>query len=213
MAARNYGEYCGLTRALELVGERWALLVIRELLPSAKRFTDLAQGLPRIPSNVLSGRLKELEQAGIVERRVLPRPSGAVVYELTDSGRELDPIVLGLARWGNRWLGEPQEGDSVSPASLVLGLRANFRPEAANGVRATYELHLGETVVSARVDGGALAVTEGPAEAPDLTIHADFSLRTVLTGGTSDTIRLEGDEALFAHFVEAFRTVSGARGV
>ena len=152
MAARNYGEYCGLTRALELVGERWALLVIRELLPGAKRFTDLASGLPRIPSNVLSGRLKELEQAGIVERRVLPRPSGAVVYELTGSGRELDPIVLQLARWGNRWLGAPQEGDSVSPASLMLGLRANFRPEAADDLRAAYEVRLAETIVTARVE-------------------------------------------------------------
>ena len=119
MAARNYGEYCGLTRALELVGERWALLVVRELLPGPKRFTDVAAGLPRIPSNVLSGRLKELEEAALVARHVLPRPSGAVVYELTESARELDPIVLQLARWGNRWLGDPQEGDSVSPASFM----------------------------------------------------------------------------------------------
>jgi len=213
MAARNYGEYCGLTRALELVGERWALLVIRELMPGPKRFTDLAQGLPRIPSNVLSGRLKELEQARLVERRVLPRPSGAVVYELTRSGRELDPIVLQLARWGTRWLGDPREGESVSPASMVLGLRANFRPEAAGDLRATYEVRLGESVVAVRVHDGAVTVAEGPAEEPDLTIHADFSLRAVLAGGTSDTIRLEGDEALFARFVEAWRTESLADGV
>ena len=109
MAARNYGEYCGLARALELVGERWGLLVIRELLPGPKRFKDLAEGLPRIPSNVLSGRLKEMEEAGIVTRRVLPRPSGAVVYDLTHYGRELEATILGLARWGTPSRGAPTE--------------------------------------------------------------------------------------------------------
>jgi len=205
MAARNYGEDCGLTRALERVGERWALLIVRELLPGPKRFTDLATGLPRIPSNVLSGRLKELEQARIVARRVLPRPSSAVVYELTEHGRELDPIMVRLAGWGARFVGAPREGNSVSPASFILGLRGCFRPEAAGELRATYEVRLGEIVVAARVQDGALTVTEGPAERPELTIHADLSLRTVLAGGTSDTIRLEGDEALFARFVELFR--------
>ena len=147
-------------------------------------------------------------------RRVLPRPSGAVVYELTESGRELDPIVLGLARWGNRWLGEPQEGDSVSPASLVLGLRANFRPVGADGRARDVRAAPGrDGRQRRRLRAGALAVAEGPADAPDLTIHADFSLRTVLTGGTSDTIRLEGDEALFAQFVEAFRIDPVTRGV
>jgi DNA-binding HxlR family transcriptional regulator len=213
MAARNYGEYCGLTRALELIGERWALLVIRELLPGPKRFTDLTNGLPRIPSNVLSGRLKELEEAGIVARRILPRPSNAVVYELTESGRDLDPIVLQLARWGTRWLGDPRDGDSVSPASLMLGLRANFQPHGAGDLQATYELHLGETVVTARIHDRALTVAEGPADAPDLTIHADFSLRGVFFGGTSDTIRLEGDERLFERFVDCWRQVPVGDGV
>jgi DNA-binding HxlR family transcriptional regulator len=206
MAARTYGEHCGLAHALELVGERWALLVIRELLPGPKRFTDLANGLPRIPSNVLSGRLKELEQAGIVARRVLPRPSGAVVYELTEHGRELDAIVVQLARWGVRSLGEPREGDSVSAASFMLGLRSLFTPEAAGDLRATFEVRFGEeTVVTARVADGVLEVADGPAEHADLVIHADLSLREVFAGGTSDTIRVEGDEALFARFVELFR--------
>jgi DNA-binding HxlR family transcriptional regulator len=205
MAARNYGEYCGLARALELVGERWGLLVIRELLPGPKRFTDLTNGLPRIPSNVLSGRLKELEQAGVVERRILPRPSGAVVYELTDYGRELDAAMLALARWGTRAIGAPREGDSVSPAGLMLGLRANFRPHAAGDQELTFEIRFGEMIVHARVAGGAVTVDEGPAEQPDLTIHADPSLRDVMAGGTSETIELEGDPALLDRFVELFR--------
>lgn len=216
MPARDYGEYCGLARALELVGERWGLLVVRELLVGPRRFTDLARGLPRIPSNVLSTRLRELEQAGVVERRLLPRPSGAVVYDLTPYGRELDEIMLRIAAWGTRSLAEPREGAAVSPASMLLGLRANFRPEAARGLHAGYELHLGETVVHARVDDGALTVGEGPLPGADLRIDADLSLRAVMAGGRSDTIGLDGDVALFDRFVEMFRieqvpgpTVSG----
>jgi DNA-binding HxlR family transcriptional regulator len=205
MSARNYGEYCGLAHALELVGERWGLLVIRELLVGPKRFTDLANGLHRIPSNVLSARLKELEQHGVVERRVLPRPSGAVVYALTDYGEELDGVLVKLAGWGARSAGEPREGDAVSPTALVLGLRGIFRPDAAGDLQATYELRIGDLVAHARIAGGELEVAEGPAANPDLTIEADTSLRRVLTGGHSDTISLHGDRALFDRFAEIFR--------
>src|SRR5438105_14626994 len=100
VAARTYGQFCGLARALELVGERWALLIVRDLLVGPKRFTDLRRGLPRIPTNVLSTRLKELEHNGIVRRRLLPRPASGVVYELTEHGRELEDIVLRLGLWG-----------------------------------------------------------------------------------------------------------------
>src|SRR5215207_6969550 len=99
MSNRTFGQYCGLARALELVGERWALLVVRDLVLGPKRFTDLRRGLPRIPTNVLSARLRELEEAGVVRRRVLPRPASSVVYELTEYGRELDEVVLPLGRW------------------------------------------------------------------------------------------------------------------
>lgn len=209
MASRTYGEYCGLAHALELVGERWGLLVIRELIPGPKRFTDLARGLPRIPSNVLSTRLKQLEEAGVVERRVLPRPSGAIVYELTDYGRELDTVLLQLARWGVRSLGEPDPEASVSPASLALGLRAAFRPEAAAGLRATFELHVGEVVVHARVADGSLEVSEGPAEEdPDVTIESDLALRAVIAGELTPAaagVRARGDERLVDRFAELFR--------
>ncbi len=100
MAGRAYGQYCGLARAVELVGERWALLIVRDLLVGPKRFTDLRRGLPRIPTNILSARLKELERSGIVQRRVLPRPAAGVVYELTAYGGELEEVVLRLGRWG-----------------------------------------------------------------------------------------------------------------
>src|SRR3954451_22104697 len=102
MTTKTYGQYCGVARALELVGERWALLIVRDLLVGPKRYTDLRAGLPKIPTNVLATRLKELESAGLVERRVQPRRSGAIVYELTPYGLELDMVVLALGRWGAR---------------------------------------------------------------------------------------------------------------
>src|SRR5260370_40189222 len=95
VAARSYGQFCGIARALELVGERWALLIIRDLLVGPRRFTDLHLGLPRIPTNVLSDRLKELEQSGIVRRRGLPRPAASVVFELTPDGNQRETVVVG----------------------------------------------------------------------------------------------------------------------
>ena len=193
-------------RALELVGERWGLLVIRELLAGPKRFTDLASGLPRIPSNVLSARLKELEQHGVVERRVLPRPSGAVVYELTDYGRELDAILVKLAGWGARSAGEPREGDAVSPTALVLGLRGIFRPEAAGDLRRPTSCGSASSSPTRASPSGELEVAEGPAVAADLTIEADRPLRARADRcGTRTRSRSTATAALFDRFVEIFR--------
>jgi DNA-binding HxlR family transcriptional regulator len=211
MSTRTYGQYCGLARALELVGERWALLVVRDLILGAKRFTDLRRGLPRIPSNVLSGRLKELEQAGIVRRRLLPRPETGVVYELTEYGRELEEIVLRLGLWGARSLGEARPDDIVTTDSLLLALRATFRPDAARGLRASYELRLGEIVLHARVDKGGLEVAEGPLADADLTLETDLTLRALMSGELSPgeavkagKVRLAGDPELLERFVEMF---------
>jgi DNA-binding HxlR family transcriptional regulator len=211
MASRNYGQYCGLVRALELVGERWALLVVRDLIPGPKRFTDLRRGLPRIPTNILSARLKEMEQSGIVRRRVLPRPSSSVVYELTEYGRELEDIVVPLLRWGSKSLGEPRPDDTVHASSLMLGLRVNFRPEAARGLSATFELHVKDAVIHARLQDGALELGEGPATDPDLTIETDFRLKALLTGELTPTearesgaVRTTGDAALLDRFPELF---------
>jgi DNA-binding HxlR family transcriptional regulator len=212
MATRTYGQHCGLARALELVGERWALLIVRDLIPGAKRFTDLRRGLPRIPTNVLSARLKELEQAGIVDRRVLPRPSGAVVYELTGYGRELEGIVLALVRWGAKSLGPPCADAGVNPSSMVVGMRALFKADAVAGLRARYELHLEDAVIHLDVEDGALDAGEGPLTEADLTIDSDLALAEVLGGDLdpaeaveSGAVRLTGDERLFDPFVAAFR--------
>src|SRR5437588_11310339 len=136
MSGRTYGQFCGLAHAMELVGERWALLVVRDLVLGPKRFGDLRRGLPRIPTNILSARLKELEAAGVVRRRLLPRPAAGVAYELTEYGRELEDVVLRLGLWGAKSLREPLPEDIVTTDSLVLALRATFRPEAARALRA-----------------------------------------------------------------------------
>jgi DNA-binding HxlR family transcriptional regulator/putative sterol carrier protein len=211
LSGRIYGSYCGIAYALELVGERWALLVVRDLILGPKRFTDLRHGLPRIPSNVLSARLKELESAGIVRRRLLPRPESGVVYELTEYGRELEDVILRLGLWGARTLAEPRPEDTVNADSLMLALRATFRPEAARGLRATYELRLGGIVFHARVDKGALEVAEGPLPDADLTLETDLTLRRLMSGELSPNeavesgkVRLAGKRELLERFVEIF---------
>jgi DNA-binding HxlR family transcriptional regulator/putative sterol carrier protein len=215
MSGRTYGSYCGIAYALELVGERWALLVIRDLILGPKRFTDLRRGLPRIPSNVLSARVKELESAGIIRRRLVPRPESGVVYELTEFGQELEDVVLRLGRWGARTLGEPRPEDTVNADSMMLALRATFRPEAARGLRASYELRLGEIVFHARVDKGALEVAEGPLPDADLTLETDLALRRLMSGELSPRdavksgkVRIVGKIDLLERFAEIFRIPS-----
>ncbi|GAA0934920.1 winged helix-turn-helix transcriptional regulator [Kribbella koreensis] len=161
MTTKTYGQYCGVARALELVGERWALLIVRDLLVGPKRYTDLRAGLPKIPTNVLATRLKELEQAGLVERRILPRPSGAIVYELTAYGADLEDVVLALGRWGARSLGELRPDDIITSDILVMALRSTFQPSR---LKAKYELHFGEITIHAVIDGDDLLVDVGPLE-------------------------------------------------
>jgi DNA-binding HxlR family transcriptional regulator len=212
MTKRAYGQFCGLVRALEIVGERWALLIVRDLLVAPKRFTDLRQGLPRIPTNILSLRLRELEAAGVVRRRVLPRPSGAVVYELTDHGNALEDVVLRLGRWGAKSLGEPGPEDIVTVDSLVMAMRSTFHPEAAHGLDVRYELQVGEIVLHVRIDGGRLEVAEGARPDPDLVIETGPAIKALMAGEMSpadaiDTgsVRLTGDPTLLARFVEVFQ--------
>jgi DNA-binding HxlR family transcriptional regulator len=212
MAKRDYGQFCGLAHALDIVGERWALLIVRDLLVSPKRFTDIKRGLPRIPSNILSSRLKELEGAGVIERRVLPRPDGSVVYELTDYGQELEHIVLALGRWGARTLGEPSPQDVVTVDSLIVAMRSTFRPEAARGDDVSYELHVGEVVLHIRIENGALRVAEGTLPDPDLVIETGPAIRALMAAElgpaqaiADGSVRLTGDPALLTRFAETFR--------
>jgi DNA-binding HxlR family transcriptional regulator len=209
---RAYGQYCGFARALEVVGERWALLVVRDLLVGPKRFTDLLNGLPGIPSNVLTARLKELENAGVARRRVLPRPARAVVYELTEYGLELEAVVLALGRWGAKNLGDPRCDETITLDSMITALRTTFRPDAARGVRAGYELHVGEIVLHARVDDGRVQVAAGALPAAELVIEAGPGIRALMAGELSPadaiangTVKLTGDAKLLDGFAKLFR--------
>ena len=159
MASRSYGQYCGVTTAVELIGERWALLIVRDLLVGPRRYTDLKQGLPKIPTNILSTRLKELQEGGVVRR--VPLKHCGLVYELTPYGRELEPIVLALGRWGFVQMGDPQEGDLVTADSLTMALRTAFRADAAASLPpADYELHVADVVLRVQVDPAGLRIAQ-----------------------------------------------------
>ena len=147
MAARSYGQYCGITTAVELVTERWALLIIRDLLVGPRRYTDLKRGLPKIPTNILSSRLKELQEGGLIRR--VPLARCGLVYELTVYGRELEPIVLALGRWGFRSMGEPKDDDIVTADSLTMSLRTAFRTEFA-AVSLDFQIQMGAVELRAR---------------------------------------------------------------
>ena len=162
---RTYGDQCGIARALDVIGERWALLVVRELILGPKRFTDLRAGLPNVGPDVLSQRLRELDAAGLIRRRTLPPPASARVYELTERGAELEPVVLALGRWGS---GAPMpDGEaSMSPDSIMLALKTMYDPAASRGAEGTYELAFGPDRFAVTLNGGALEIVRGPAGHP-----------------------------------------------
>lgn len=212
VATRAYGQYCGFSRALELVGERWAMLILRDLFVEPKRFSDLQRGLPGIPSNILTARLKELEENGLVRRRAQPRPARGVSYELTESGRELEPAVIELGRWGAKRLGEVRPYEVVTEDSMVMALRTTFRREAAGKAKARFELHLGEVVIHAVLRNGTLTAGKGPLAEPDLIIEAGPGLRAVMAQEISPQealkskiVRITGDRELFYLFARIFR--------
>jgi len=229
MAARSYGQYCGVTSAVELIGERWALLIVRDLLVGARRFTDLKQGLPRIPTNILSARLKELQDGGVVRR--VPLRNCGLVYELTEYGQALEPIVLALGRWGFAAMGEPGEGDVVTADSLTMALRTAFQEDAAAALPpADYELHVGDVALRAQVSDDGLRVaqiappalpTGGrlPDGAPDVVVAAGPGIRRVIAGELSPTAAVDegvvhvvsGDATLLERFAATFH-IDSRRG-
>jgi DNA-binding HxlR family transcriptional regulator len=202
---RTDGDRCGVARALDIVGERWALLVVRDLLLGPKRFTDLRAGLPHVSPDVLSQRLRELEEAGIVRRTKLPPPTSARVYELTERGRALQPIVIELGRWGSQ---EPfPDGEAeLGPDSAVIALLTLFDPAAADGRDQTYELRLHEQPFRLRVADGRLEAARGGADRPDALIATDpATLSQVLWhGGKLSQFTVEGDKDAAKRFVKLF---------
>ena len=179
MAARDYGQYSGITRGLELVGERWALLIVRDLLVGPRRFSELAAGLPRIPSNILTARLKELQEAGILRR--VPH-SRVIVYDLTPYGRELEPIVLALGAWGFKALGEARDAQVITSDSMTVDLRTAFRAGVAARLPATtYSARIDAAELLIRVDGSTLDVSRGDGPV-DLAFTAGPDIRRLISG-------------------------------
>jgi DNA-binding HxlR family transcriptional regulator len=174
---------CGIAHASDLLGQRWALLVVRELLLGPKRFTDLRSGIPDISPNVLGQRLRELEESGIVRRRKLAPPAAVQVYELTEWGHQLEPAVLALGRWASGSPSFPRDAE-MGPDSLILALKATFDPAKADGLDATYELRLGEVPFRIEVSDGRFDAAHGEAEHPDATIQSDpGTVASVAFGG------------------------------
>ncbi len=198
---RSYGDPCGIARALDVIGERWALLIVRELLLGPKRFTDLRGALGASP-NVLTQRLGELEEAGVVQRR----SAGGALYELTDWGRELHPILLELGVWGARSTHRPIGELSVD--SLMIALESTFVPSSAAELRACYELRLGEERFGAELDAGKLSITRGSPRHPDAVIETDpTTLRQLVFGDrklAGAPVELRGDARLARAFFRLF---------
>jgi DNA-binding HxlR family transcriptional regulator len=207
MAKRAYGQFCGIARALDLVGERWALLIVRDLLGNPKRFGELQRGLKSIPTNILTVRLRELEQNGVIQRR---RSSSVTVYELTAFGRELEDILLRLGRWGAQTLPVPEDGPGyIDPA--IRALQRAFRPEPATDWSCRVELAFGQFTIHANVQSGSAVVGEGSLSNPDLFVDVRGSLIPVLNGQVPlDTalddgrIRFIGDRAQLERFLLVF---------
>jgi DNA-binding HxlR family transcriptional regulator len=169
---RSYGDGCSSAHALDLIGERWALLIVRDLLFGPKRFTDLHAGLPQSSPNVLTQRLRELEDAGIARRRRLPPPASANVYELTEWGAELEPILMGLQRWGAASPSFPHDAP-VGCDAAMLALKNGFAATAARGVRIVAEVRFATDTFRLTVDDGTIDIGRGAAHNPDVILETD----------------------------------------
>jgi DNA-binding HxlR family transcriptional regulator len=209
--SRSYEDGCAAAHALDIVGERWALLVVRELLLGPKRFTDLRSGLPGISPNVLTQRLTELERAGVLRRRRLLPPAPVWVYELTPWGRDLEPIILDLGRWGAR---SPFRcAAALSPDSLILSLRTMFDPSACDGdLHATVEFRVGDYHFTAEVIDRHLRVERGSADEPAAVISGDPDTIAALVYEDADLaeaissgrLTVDGDLAAVERFTGLF---------
>lgn len=209
MSERRYRQFCGVAKALDVVGERWTLLLVRDMLLGGRRFSDLLQAMPGLTPNLLSQRLRHMQEVGLVEQRQLPPPQGATVYELTALGRELEPVVLALGRFGARWLGSPAADDRVDPRWAMVSLKRRYV-----GCPRCWRvgLFVGELPFALELGGERLEVADGVAREPELVIRGErAAFGAWLVGGASaralvDEGRLvrEGPARALADFARAF---------
>ena len=194
---KRYDQYCPVAHSLGLVGERWTLLIVRELLQGPKRYTDLATSLPGIGTNVLAARLKELEAGGLVSKRRLEPPAASQVYELTEYGLGLKPVMRELALWGLRSIGAPTDEDEMAPGWLFGALDTVFAPFAPPGA---FEFRIGSEVASL-VDGQA---QRGPTEQPDVVVESEVDCFYYLFVERHwDGVTVEGDRELLEQLLDA----------
>ena len=193
MPPRNYGQFCAIATALDTIGERWTLLIVRELLTGPKRYSDLLDGLPGIPTDVLATRLRRLESEGLVEREVLPPPAASKVYALTASGLTLEPVVAALARWGMGRLPAKQRG-AFRVHWLEVGLRSLFVPSAAKRLDLTVDFVLPDGRLRAVIHRATLEFDEDPSDTADVVITGDAAavVRLAVDPSTAD-VSIEGD--------------------
>ena len=201
MTKRSYNQYCAVARAMDIVGERWTLLIVRELLPGPKRFKDLLEGLPGIGTNLLTARLKDLEGYGVVCRATLPPPAASRVYELTDLGRSLEPVMMSLARWGLEFLGASREEEDRQPAWAMVAVKCVLEAEATAETRENYEFRVDDEVFHVRIEDGEIEVRQGSAADPALVVRSDTQTLLAVAAGraepaealASGAIGMEGD--------------------
>jgi DNA-binding HxlR family transcriptional regulator len=194
---KHYDQYCPVAHALDLIGERWSLLVVRELMHGPQRYTDLAEHLPGIGTNILATRLRDLEACGIVAKRTLPPPAASRVYELTDYGRELRTVMRELALWGARSLGPPTDEDELFPGWLRNAVDTVLGPIAPTG---RFEFRVGDEVASL-VDGEA---QHRSIEDPDVIVEGDpQGLYHLFVDRRLDRVKVEGDRKLLEQLLDA----------
>lgn len=208
---RSYRDLCGIARALDMVGERWALLVVRELLLGPKRFADLHRGLPGMSQNVLTQRLRELEDSGVLTRRRALPPISGLVYQLTERGRALEPVLLALGRWGSPSPPGPGSAEELSPDALVVALRTTFDPAAAAGLDGTVRLELPGDAFLLTVRDGVLLTVRGDAAADASLVASVRTIQDLVFDGRSlddatrdGDARADGDTALLERLLAAF---------
>jgi DNA-binding HxlR family transcriptional regulator len=209
---RSYDQYCAVAKALDVVGSRWTMLVVRELLGGPRRFGDLMEGLPGIGTNLLSERLRELQEADVIQQRTLPPPAGSTVYELTERGRMLGGVAFALAWWGYELLGEPTKKDEFRVHWFMVVGQAAFNPRAAGDLRLVCEMRTSETDVSHfRVEDGQFKIFQGPARDPDVTLSGTpgdfiklFTGQVAPDAALGNGMTLDGDPETLERVVELF---------
>ncbi len=208
----RYRQYCSIARALGVIGDRWSLLLVRELIFSAKRYSDLLAVLTGVSTNLLAARLKRLERQGVVRKSRLPPPAASVVYELTERGRLLEAALYALSRFGLHYLGPPPKGVSLDAESWLYGMRVAFNPAAAARVRETYEFRIDGQTMHVRVRNARFEARLGAAQGPAVVVEAptDVLLGVVsrrLTPARAlkkGALRIRGSRAAFSRFIAMF---------